>query len=470
MQPTGGDPLLDVLLIKPDFRNEIALMPPLGLCSLAAVLRENGLSVAIKDYALQPASDRRMASDINEFSPAVIGITATTPSIHSAISLARFIKEQNPDIHLCAGGVHASNRPEEMLQSGFESVCIGEAEYSFLELTKAIIKKKSVEDIPGVITKNTNKAVINSQWQHVEDLDKLPFPAIDLLPVDEYFRRKRTYGVITRSPRVLPILTTRGCPSRCTFCHSVTGNRIRYRSSQNVVDEIEINVQKYKIREIQILDDNFAFNREHAISICREIRKRNLNIQFWFPTGIREDNLDEEMLIELRQTGCYALSFGLESGSQKVLGLMRKNKTVAEMKEKVLLAKKHGFKVTAGFLFGTPGETLADMEQTIEFACSLPLDSLNFQIVSPYPGTEVREIAERNGYLIHSDWEKYDTTWAPLESAIETEDFTVADLRRVQSRAYRRYYLRPSMILKSLPNMLSWEKFKKYVSYSRKYI
>ena len=467
---TGEDAALDVLLIKPDFRNEIALMPPLGLCSIAAVLKKNGYSVAIKDYALEPASDYQLADDIRQLSPAIIGISATTPSVNPGKRLAKLIKKSWPDIHICAGGTHASNRPWEMLDGGFDSVCIGEGEYSFLRLTEAVLKKHPIDNLPGIITQSTRNAPIKSQWQHVENLDELPVPSFDLLPIEEYFKRKRTYGVITRSSRVLPILTTRGCPSKCTFCHSVTGNRIRYRSPQNVVDEIELYVQQYKVKEIQILDDNFAFNREHAISICREIQERNLGIQFWFPTGIREDNIDDQLLIELRRAGCYALSFGLESGSQKVLDLMKKNKRVAEMREKVLLAKKHGFKVTAGFLFGTPGETLADMAETIKFACSLPLDSLNFQVVSPYPGTEVREIAERNGYLKHSDWEKYDTTWAPLESAIETEDFTVADLRRIQSRAYRQYYLRPGMILKSLPNMLSWEKLKKYASYYRKYI
>ncbi len=461
---------MDVLIIKPEFKNEIALIPPLGLCSIAATVREKGYSVEMRDYCLFPTSDDQIIKEIGYREPRVIGIGSTTPSVSEACRLAKLIKSFYPDVHLCAGGVHASNLPGEMLNSGFDSVCIGEAEHSFAVLVKAVIRGFDIDSVTGVVTARSDLGQVQGQWQHIQDLDALPTPAYDLLPMEAYFRRGKTYGVMTRSSRTMPILSTRGCPAACTFCHSVTGKQVRFRSPRKVVEEIETWVQQYGIREIQFLDDNFTLMKSYALDICREIQDRKLNIRFWFPNGVREDNLDDELLIALKQAGCYALFFGLESGSQRVLDLMKKNKRPDKMQEKVMLCKRYGFKIAAAFLFGTPGETLSEMQETIRFACSLPLDSVNFLVVNPYPGTEIRTIAEEMGYLKHSEWDVYDATITPLEPAIETPDFSASDLRRIQKQAYRQFYLRPRVILKSLPNMLKWEKFRKYVSYINKYV
>jgi anaerobic magnesium-protoporphyrin IX monomethyl ester cyclase len=188
-----------------------------------------------------------------------------------------------------------------------------------------------------------------------------------------------------------------------------------------------------------------------------------LNISFRFPNGVREDFLDGDILTALKSVGCYHLDFGIESGSQKVLDIMKKGKRVGDIANKVRLCHKKGFKLTATFLFGTPGETLDDMEETIRFATTLPLDSATFGIVIPFPGTELRKEAIKKGYLVKRNYEYYNPTRPDFLPLIETPEWSSSDIIQIIKKANRVFFLRPKQILKSFPILFNPSNIKRCI-------
>ena len=271
------------------------------------------------------------------------------------------------------------------------------------------------------------------------------------MPIGLYLNKGKAFGVLQKSTRNLPIMASRGCPSHCTFCQRFMGSEFRIRSAENIFEELVHWKQIYQVREFSFLDDNFTFDKKTVMALCERIIKNDLKILFSFPNGVREDFLDEEILDALKSAGCYHLDFGIESGSQKVLNLIKKGKTLNRIAEKVRLCHKKGFKLSASFLFGFPGETLADMKETIKFAISLPLDTATFGIVIPFPGTEIRQEAIQGGYLIERSYEYYNPTRADFLPLMQTPDWTAHDLQQMTMQAQRSFYMRPLRILRSLP-------------------
>jgi radical SAM superfamily enzyme YgiQ (UPF0313 family) len=386
--------------------------------------------------------------------------------IYEALRTARWAKEVDSKIRVILGGPHPSALPEEVLADAHvDAVCVQEGEFLVPELYAVLLSRGAgAEGIKGLVYKNDKGEIMrNPPRELLWDLDSLPFPLYDAVPVDRYFRKAFAPGLsTTRSPRSLPLISSRGCPYECTFCQHFMGRKFRMRSARNVVDEIEFLTARYGIRELHIMDDNFTMDKKRVLDIAEGMRKRNLRLHVKFPNGLREDTLDEELMATLKEMGVYNLHFGIESGSQRVLDLMKKHKTVEDIKEKVLLAKRMNFSVSANFIFGTPGETRRDMEETIKFALSLPLDDATFGMVTPYPGTEVREIAKKANVLVHSDYSSYTIKlFSRAEHAISTKDFTSDDLRSVLWKAYLRFHFRPKNFLRVLAYAMSWRRVAK---------
>jgi len=458
---------MNVLLFKPNYIYDIAVIPPVGLCYIASILEKEGINVSIVDNTLENFPPRTIKKIVKKKKPTLVGISCSTPMIFEGFKLAKIVKEVNSKIHIIMGGPHPTSLPTEVLSNSFvDSVCICEGEFTFLELYKALEKGKSLSKIKGLVFKDSRgKVKFNKPRRFIQNLDDLPFPAYHLLDIEKYFKLQKTYGINTKYSRNLPIMTSRGCPGKCTFCSRFLGSVFRYRSPKNVVDEIEHLINRYKVKEIHFIDDNFTLLKKRAMEICDEIINRNLNISFKFPNGLREDFLDKELLKKLKEAGCYALDFGIESGSQKVLDLMKKGKKVEEIKKKVMLCKKMGFNLTASFIFGTPGETIEDMKKTIEFATSIPLDGADFGILIPYPGTEIFEKAKKNGQIKHFNYDKYIPTLGKVEPALETNEWNIEDLIKIQQIAYKKFYFRLKYILSMLPNLAKPQKVKKYINF-----
>lgn len=456
---------MDVMLIKPDFR-DIAVLPPLGLGYLAAVLLKRGVSVGIHDNTLFGYDDGKLAELIKEANPAVIGIGAATPMIKRAMEIAGLIKKINPEILTVLGGPHPSCTVEETLMNkDVDAVVMDEGEETLSELVNKFLGgSRDFSGIKGCAFKSAGCIVTNPRRGMIDNLDSLPFPAFDLMPIELYFKKKKTFGILQKSTKSLPVFASRGCPSKCTFCLRFLGKKLRVRSAENIVDELMERKKTYGVTEFNFLDDNFTLHKRRVIELCELIHKRGLNITFRFPNGVREDFLDEEILEALKSVGCYHLDFGIESGSQKVLDIMKKGKKIEEITEKVYLSKKYGFKVSSSFLFGTPGETLDDMEETIRYAASLPLDSASFGIITPFPGTELRKECIEKGWLVHSDYEYYNIAMDEFRPLIETPEWKAEDLIRMVRRGNRAFFMRPRRILKLLPTMINPVNVKRYIT------
>lgn len=462
--------MMKVLLYKPYFR-DMAILPPMGLCYIAAVLEKNNIPVEILDNTLLNLTRETLREKIKRNDYDIVGIYSSTPMINGALSDAKLFKDTKPAIHISLGGPHPTAAINETLSHPYvDSIGIGEGEYTFLELVKNIINNQNIEETEGFAFKTLTGVRINNPLGFIENLDLLPFPAFHLLPIEKYFAKGKKFGISQKETRNLPIIATRGCPGRCTFCQRVLGDKLRKRSPKNIVDEIVNHSNKYRVNDFNFLDDNFTFDKDWAIEVCRELKKRDVDIGFRFPNGVREDRLDEELLSELRSVGCYHLDFGIESGCQKVLNIMRKGKTLEKIREKVLLAHKYGFDLSANFIFGTPGETKEDMVKTINFALSLPLNSASFGIIIPFPGTEIRKEAIKKGYLVHSDYNKYNPESAKVYPPLKTPDWDGKDLIEMQKLAYKKFYFRPIYILKAILQIFKGKNYKEYFSAFRSLI
>lgn len=453
---------VDVLFIKPDF-NDIAVMPPIGFGYLSSILRKNGINIAIHDNTLLKYDDSRLSDLIISTNPKIIGLYAATPMIRRAEEIAVLAKSINPDILTVLGGPHPSCTVEETLQFA-DTVVIGEGEEAFPELVSRFLEgSRDFTGINGCAFKSIDDGIIiNSLNKPIRDLDAVPFPDFDNMPIEHYFKKGHTFGIVQKTSRSLPIMASRGCPSSCTFCQRFLGKTFRIRSADSIVSELAHWQKKYRVSEFNFLDDNFTLVKKNVLDVCDLIHRRGLNITFRFPNGVREDYLDEEILEALKSVGCYHLDFGIESGSQRVLDIMKKGKKIEDIVAKVFLCKKAGFRVTSSFLFGTPGETLADMEETIRFATSLPLDSASFSLIMPFPGTDVRTEAIKKGYLLHSDYNAYNLGLEVVRPPLATPEWTGEDIVQMIKSANSRFFLRPKQILNLLPTMMNPVNLKRY--------
>ena len=349
----------------------------------------------------------------------------------TAFEVSLKIKQINNKIITILYGQHPSARPKACLEKeGIDFVVIGEAENTVMELVKSLNQGFSKpEKIKGLAFIKNNKVVITPVRPVIEDLDSLPLPARHLLPMNEYaiaVKETPLRGVI-RKPWTI-MITSRGCPFRCVFCthHTVWGRKWRGRSPQNVVAEIEHLVKIYGIKQIDFLDDNMTLDRNRMENICDLIIQKKIRVEWFTPSGVRADTLDESLLRKMKKAGCKKIRVAPESGVQKIVDtVIKKNLDLNSVEKAVKICKKIGLKVGCFFVIGLIGETKDDIKATINFAYKLRqlgADSFIFSIASPIYGTELYQQAKNEGYLKAGFCEDALATAEPL---IETPEFSV---------------------------------------------
>jgi anaerobic magnesium-protoporphyrin IX monomethyl ester cyclase len=381
-----------VLLIYPYFRprrdRSVFRFPPLGVSYLAASLRAEGYEVQVldctfmdKDRALRQALDAQAE---------VVGIYCMVTMLEDCQWLARQLRPHSK--LLVAGGPLATCDPRAFLPD-FDLVVLGEGELTMVEIMKAYSGGKDLTHVPGVVTRRVmgndgkSKEVIISSPERpfIRNLDSLPFPARKLLPNQEYIRfgrKKYGYSITT-------VMSTRGCPYECEFCSNVIfGGSYRERSASNVVDEIE-EALALGYDRISFADDVFTLHQKRVVEICEEIRKRGLHF-YWECLG-RVDSVGDDIYAAMHKAGCRRVYFGIESGDDAILQLMKKKITTAEARQAVMAAHKAGLEVGAFFILFYPGETNQTVLNTLHFASSLPLDYLGLTMPYPLPGTALYE-------------------------------------------------------------------------------
>lgn len=423
------------------------VLPALGIAYIASVLEEAGYKVSILDALALNLTTQEVKEEILKQRPDIVGVTAMTSNIRGAFEALKLAKQAGAITVI--GGVHLSIYAQETLSYDFIDYGInGEGEYPFLALVKAIEARAPVDAIPGLIYKTAGKVVVNDAYIH-ENIDEIPFPSRHLLPMDRYS------SIIGLHP-VTTMISSRGCPYQCGFCFKAPADaRHRVRSAKNVVDEMELLVNKYKIREIMFYDDTLTLRRDHIVEICEEVLRRGLKVKWESPT--RVDRIDEPLLRLMRSAGCIRLRYGVESGDPDILKLMKKEIDL-ELVEKVFqMTKRCGIETFAYFIIGYLHDTPESMQRTIDFACRLNPDMIMFTIATPYPNTPLFEQAANEGRVNRDYWRDF-----TLESNVGRMSYLVPDAELWLSRAYRDFYFRPGYLFSRLFKMHSWDSVKKH--------
>ncbi len=416
------------------------LVPPIGLLYLGAVLEKAGHQVVLLDFTQMEKDGEELIADVVGSNPEILMLSAFTSDVFLLKPVVSTLKKALPRTKLWLGGPHASCVAEKAFLDfpQVDAIFIGEAEESVLE---ALEFPERAPD--GVIYKG--KDMSSTHPRQVLDLSLLPIPAWHLAPPEKY--RGLPNGVVLKRLPYAPILTTRGCPYRCTFCAGfrVTGRKIRHRPLDQVWEEIELLVREYGVAEIHIEDDNFTFDKDYAKEFCEIAIRKNLPVLFSTPNGVRLDALDHELLTLMKKAGWYVVHCGIESGSDRILKKIKKATTTAEIKKSIDLIHSHKLPVAAYFILGLPGETKKDIEETIEFSRSSKVEWAQFACFLPIPGSPDGDEFLKNNEMVSTGWEAFHNTECPAPP----EHLTAKDLKRFQRKAFMRFYFRPGPILRT---------------------
>jgi len=450
---------MKIVLINPSQRRIYGkLKPPvqmhMGLAYIAAVLQKNNHDVSIIDVDAEGLSKESLANKLKSECPDIAGITVTVPTLSSSLNTANIVKESSPKTKVIFGGMYPSIMPKTCLNNeDVDFVVKGEGEETLVELLSILSQGKEPESVNGILFKTGDKITVNPDRELIKDLDALPFPERKLFKNTSYTYPDSLYA------KTAPIITSRGCPGRCTYCNaqSIFGTVFRARSAGNVVDEIVYLQKEFGIKEIHIWDDNFVTKKDRVFAIRDEIKKRGIKVKFAFPNGLRADFLSKEVLIALKSMGTYSIAIGVESGSQKVLDMAKKGITLSRIEDAFSKAKQIGFETWAFFMFGLPGEDLETAQKTIDFAKKLDPDIAKFHILKPYPGTEAYQYMLDNDFLLTYDYDNYGIHTPPIHYL---DGLTQKDLFNIQKRAYREFYFRPNKMLRQLLRIRSFNRLK----------
>jgi radical SAM superfamily enzyme YgiQ (UPF0313 family) len=408
--------------------------PPLDLAYVAALLQQNNISVSLIDANALHIPHKTIVEMITKQRPKFVGIPSAWGSIKDDLLLAKMIKERYPAVKIIISGPNVTVDPAIALDSGsVDYVILGELEKPFLE----IIKGRVIRNLAYKI----NNEVVVTDRDLLEDLDSLPFPARDLLP------NKRYRAPFTaRNPFTL-MNTSRGCPYKCNFCQVNIWymNKIRFRSLDNVIEEIDEIVNKIKLREIIFRDQTLTINKQRVLLLCQRIIDKKYDISWRCFSCV--DTVDSELLKMMKKAGCHQVSYGLESGSQTVLDSSDKGITLEQIRNAVKLTKQAGIEVSGAFMFGMHGDTTETIKDTLNFALDLDLDFAQFQVASPVPTTKFYEYCNNKNdpCYVHSGplrwygWSKTNSMDSLMQNKVK--------------EAYRRFYFRKQFIYKQLKTM-----------------
>ncbi len=430
--------------------------PPLGLALIAAILERAGHQVKLLEanaLGLKPEEIAGLVTDAD-----VVGITAMTPTIGTALIIAHYIKQKSPNLKIILGGPHVTLLPEETLAStnDIDVIVRGEADVTVIDLLQALENNRPLDKVAGISYKSSDKVIHTPDNKTPIDMDSLPYPAFHLLPWQKY-RPHPPHGM------AMPfgaMVTSRGCPYRCAYCSKpVFGSKFRAQSPDRVIEEMEYLIKKFGVKEIAFYDDSFTLDKKRIYAIADRIIAKKLKIAWTCET--RVNLVDKELLKHMKEAGCYTVAYGIESASPEIIKTLQKDITLEQVEKAIRAHQEVGLQVVGYFMLGSPGETPETIRQTIDFAKKLKVDFAQFSVTTPFPGTELYEIYKQiNPGEI--DWAKfvYAGTDNPTSPVFESDNLTRKDLEKWTSRAYRQFYLRPAYIWQRLRRCTSWGEIK----------
>lgn len=455
-----GNILLASTIINNDytFSRYYHKLPTLGIGYIAGVLEKNNYNVSIIDRTLRTDEYHLLVEDILNKNPDVVGFYCFSENYKFILNVLQIIKNKMPKIVTVIGGPHVYGLPETSIKSdAIDFGIYGEGEFSFLELLKSNFDSTKYKSITGLIYKENNEVKVNPLVL-VPNLDDIPFPARHLYPsLDRYMPSIISYKKLPATG----MLTSRGCISRCIFCHSGKGEfKIRFHSPEYVIEEIKQLQKDFGIKEFFIFDDTFVANKQRVVKICEEIIRQNLNISW--SCNVKVSYLSEDLLKIMRKAGCWLLQIGVESGNQQILDIMKKGITLKQVMNSCEIAYRLGFNIKNYFIIGNAGETVSTIDETIRFMVSLPSHYVSINLMTPLPGTQLWDEVDKYGTFDKDKIEEINylsdkPTFIPF-------GLTPEILMKKFRSAYIRFYLNPKTIVRNLKMLKNIEDIKRFAS------
>lgn len=440
-------------------------LPPLGIAYLSSYLRRYGFSVCIIDaqFGVPP---KDILDHIRKINPHVIGFSSLTSAFLKTTSIASSVRRNFPESLILLGGHHATIAGEDILlhENCYDIIVYGEAEETLLDIMnrfkgcnfrrKEFLTDVLLNEIKGIMFKMGEKIIRTPPREPIPDLDRLPYPARDLLPMKRYIPLPNQY----RRLPVIHMVAIRGCPYNCTFCsnNAVFGKKIRARSPGGVVDEIRYVKKHFGAREISFWDDTMTVHRAWIDEFCERMIVEDIDVTWTCYS--RVDAVDGELLKKMKEAGCFNIFYGFESGIQKLLDNIGKGITLAQIERANRLTKEAGIEVRASFMLGLPEETPALARETLKFAISLEPDYVQFSLTTPYPGTRLYQEAERYGRLNKDFWKYHG--WAPVFVPYGYRD--EQELLNIEREITHKFYWRWRYVLNCIKKIRSLEDIRRY--------
>ena len=445
---------MKVLLIKSGnlTTRSAGITPPLGLMYIASYIKQKRNDmVRIFDIRLYKKPLREIYSIINEFRPDLIGISALTIEASALHQIADFIK-QFINTPIIVGGPHVTSYPHDVLNNKCIDIgVIGEGEITFKEILDGLELGGNLYNIDGIAYRENGNIVIHNERGYIKNLDELPFPAWNIIDLAKYAHTTGA-SMIGFRPYML-LLTSRGCPFQCIYCHNIFGKRFRARSADNVLREMNSLIKDYHINDFEIIDDISNFDKDRIKIIFKGIIDRNWKVNLSFPNGLRADMLDEETIHLMSKAGVSQILIAVETVSPRLQKTIKKNLHLDKVKKMIDQSVNIGMFVMGSFILGLPTETVKEAKETVSFACKTRLHVALFYILTPFGGTEIeRQIETITHIPLDIKSEDFDYHAMPFNAS----DIPNKQLHRLYTFAYIRFYFNPIRVIRILKTKTMW--------------
>ena len=429
-----------ILLIKPyvPIPNQ-SIDLPLGIISLSAFLKkhfEDKITLDCIDLRLCKNPEKVLLKKLNKRVYDLIGISMLSFESSFLDKTLGLIRKNSPKARIIVGGPYATSHYEQALRHSQLCCAVrGEGELIICNLIERCIKKLDFFDIKGIAYKKGENIVCNPREAYIEKLDELPFPDYEQFDIQQYFEDHHQMNVILAEPRYVPVMSSRACPYNCIYCHDMFGKKFRKKSPKRFVEELKLLYFKYNVREFHIIDDAFNIDRKRLHQILNLIIESDMKPKFAFPNALRGDVLEKEDIDLLKHAGTYMLTLAVESASNRIQKLMRKNLNIQKVMENINYASSLGLITNGYFMLGFPTESLNELKKTIDLAINSSLDMVSFHVVVPFPGTELFELALK----VKPDY-KPDNSGRYLGRNSFYQYATGINVLRYQQLAYLKFY------------------------------